>query len=676
MHIIDWILFVVPLLTVLGLGIYTNRYVKSVADFLSGGRVAGRYLLAVARGEMQAGAVTFIAAFEIISHSGVTLTWWSWINNPFWVIVGISGFVIYRYRETRAMTLAQFFELRYSKSFRLFTGVLGFLAGIANFGIIPAIGAQFFVYFLGLPPEITLLSHTFPTYILLMGLFLSVTLTMTLTGGLITLMITNCLEGIISQIFYLVIIVALLSMFSWSQINHVLVNRPPDLSLINPFHSTGLKDFNIGYVLMGMFLSLYGTMAWQFQSAYNSASLTAHESRMGGILASWRGTGKAAVVVLLGLCGMTYLQSPDFAAQAVSSHAAIAQIQDPQTREQMEIPIALSHLLPTGVKGALCAILLMGLFSGDSTHLHSWGSIFVQDILVPLRKKPFGPRLHIFILRLSIIGVALFAFLFGSLFRQTEYIVMWWSATTALFVAGAGVAIIGGLYWKKGTTAAAWVGTITGFGLAAAGILARQVYGDRFPLNGMEISFYASLVASAFYIVTSLFTNREDFNMERLLHRGIYADPILSTDDPADLPAKRKVTWGKLIGLDQNFTRGDTWIAGGLFAWNMLWFGIFVVGCAWNLRAPWTDSTWSLFWHIAAVGLPVFISLVTAVWFTWGGVRDMRALFRHLRVQKVDHLDDGTVVGHRNLDESDSLPSSETPRKDASKHPLLSKAGR
>jgi SSS family solute:Na+ symporter len=259
-----------------------------------------------------------------------------------------------------------------------------------------------------------------------MGMFMTVTVTMTLVGGLITLMLVDCIEGIFSQLFYLVVLFGLLSMFSWSQIDHVLVHQSAGQSLINPFHSMGLKDFNLTYVLMGMFLTIYGTMAWQSQSAYNSASLTAHESRMGGILASWRSAGKAAVVVLLALCAMTFLRHPDFAVQAASVQSELSRIADPQTREQMQIPVALSHLLPAGVKGALCAILLMGLFGGDSSHLHSWGSIFVQDVLLPLRKKPFGPRQHILILRLSILGVALFAFLFGSLVRQTEYVYMWW----------------------------------------------------------------------------------------------------------------------------------------------------------------------------------------------------------------------------------------------------------
>lgn len=668
MHWLDWLLVSLMMVGVIWIAVYTQRYMNSVADFLSGGRVAGRYLLAVAKGEMGAGAVCFVAAFEVMNKSGFTLNWWGWINIPVGLIVAISGFVIYRYRETRVMTLAQFFEVRYSKAFRIFTGFLGFGAGIVNFGIIPAVGSRFLVYFLGLPATLSWAGYTVPTYIPLMGVLLSITLIMTLAGGLITLMVTNCVEGMVSQILYLVLIFGLVSMFSWTEISYALthvatpagvVERAAGQSLLNPFDSMGLKDFNIWYVLMAMIVGIYGTMAWQNQSAYNAAAVTAHESRMGGILGRWREMGKGPVVTLLGVCAMTYLIHPDFAAQAVSVQAEVAKIPQHQIQQQMEIPVAVSQMLPTGLKGALCVILLMGVFGGDGTHLHSWGSLFIQDVLVPLRKKPFTPQEHIKLLRYSITGVAFFAFFFGSLFQQTEYIVMWWQVTMGLFVGGAGAAIVGGLYWKKGTTAGAWSALIAGSGLSTGGILARQ-FNENFPLNGMQISFFATMIAITLYVVVSLLTCKEDYNMDRMLHRGQYAKKGVEGDEEAVLEKDKKFNWSQIIGIDANFSRADRWITIGLFAWTMIWFVVFLVGTLWNVVLPhlfssvkpWPTSIWSTFWYWVAIGIPMFWAVVGTIWFTWGGFHDMRLLFKYLRNEKRNALDNGMVVNHQNLDDA------------------------
>src|SRR3954470_14026194 len=142
MHWIDWLLVVIPIALVISIAAYTKRYVKSVADFLSGGRCAGRYLLANARGQADSGLANTMARFEIILISGFVLGFWERISYPIILLVGISGFVVYRFRETRAMTLAQFLEMRYSRNFRLYMGMLAFLAGILNYGIFPAISAR------------------------------------------------------------------------------------------------------------------------------------------------------------------------------------------------------------------------------------------------------------------------------------------------------------------------------------------------------------------------------------------------------------------------------------------------------------------------------------------------------------------------------------------------------
>ncbi len=658
MHWLDWVFVALPLMIVVIVGVYAQRQVRSVADFMSANRSAGRYLLCIAGNELQAGAVVFVALFEIFTHSGFAYGWWGAIGAPVGIILRLSGFVSYRYRETRVMTLAQFFELRYNKSFRLFTGLLGFFAGILNFGIIPAIGARAMVYFLGLPESLHTLLGPIPTYMPLMALFLCITLFVALSGGVVTVMVINTLEGIISQLFYLIIIFTLLAMFSWPQMHAVLVNRPPGSSLVNPFDTSSVKDFNIWTVLMTIILGIYGTLAWQNSSAYNSAGLTPHEGRMANILTSWRDMGKNAVIVLLALCAMTYLHHPDFSAGAAQVQTAVRQITDSQAREQMESPIALATLLPVGAKGIFCAILLMGIFGGDATHLHSWGSIFVQDFLVPLRKRPFRPHIHLLILRCAIIGVACFAFLFGIFFHMTDYISMWWSVTTAIFVGGAGSAIIGGLYWKKGTSAGALAAFLTGSSCSVGGIIAQQIYAHHhqvFALNGVNIAFFSCLLAVTVYVVVSLLTCREDFNLDRMLHRGAYASVNALVGEVRTQP-KRRVGWGKLIGLDENFTLGDKWIAGVLFGWTMFWFSVFLVGTAWNLAAPWSTESWARYYHVVGIGLPIFFAVVTSVWFTWGGIKDLQALFRRLRGERINHFDDGTVINNQNLDEFEVKP--------------------
>lgn len=649
MKTLDWIFIIGSLALVFGIGAYTYRYMKSVASFVSGGRFAGRYLLAVARGEMMAGAVNFVALFEVFSRAGFTVTYWRWIEYPILVIVSITGFVIYRYRETRAMTLAQFFEVRYSKRFRLFTGALAFLAGIFNFGIIPAVGARFFVYFIGLPPTLQVWGTTIPTFAVVMAVLLSLVVLLTISGGLITVMVTDCIEGMLSQVFYIAIIAALIFTFNWSDVTATLSARSAGASMLNPYDSFRLEDFNIWWVLMSIFVTTYGTMAWQNASAYNAAAHTPHEARMGMALGRWRDLGRVGVVTMLAVCAVTFLEHPSFASGASHVDTVLSGIAQDQVRHQMRVPIALSELLPTGIKGIFCVILLMGIFGGDSTHLHSWSGILVQDIVVPLRKKPFTPQAHIRALRLAVIGVAVFAFLFGLFFQQTEYIVMWWQVTMAIYVGGAGAAIIGGLYWKKGTAAGAWAALLTGSTLSVAGILARQIFRSEFPLNGMQISFCSTLTAITVYVVVSLLTCKEDFNLDRMLHRGRYA--LDADGKPAPTPAKRKLSWAMVLGIDENFRRGDKFIAGWLFFWCLTWALVVAVLSVWNWIHPLPVVFWEGFWLLAGVGVPILIAAITAVWFTWGGLNDLRRLFQRLAAQKVNHLDNGTVVAGQNLDD-------------------------
>jgi SSS family solute:Na+ symporter len=247
------------------------------------------------------------------------------------------------------------------------------------------------------------------------------------------------------------------------------------------------------------------------------------------------------------------------------------------------------------------------------------------------------------------------------------------------------VAIIGGLYWKKGTTAAAWAGMLTGSLLSVGGIIAKQLQGYRlaswgkhlyldhvgffssqvfslgYPIrslyfylisfNGTQIAFGTMLVAVTVYVVVSLLTCRGDFNMDRMLHRGAYALAEEGIPKPAARALRKGIDWGGLIGYDENFTRADKWIAGSLFAWSMLLAGVEIVGSALYLLHPWPIGGWAAYWYFYVIFIPAIFAVIMAVWFTWGGITDAKVLFRKLSGERIDARDDGSVLNHQNQDE-------------------------
>jgi SSS family solute:Na+ symporter len=155
------------------------------------------------------------------------------------------------------------------------------------------------------------------------------------------------------------------------------------------------------------------------------------------------------------------------------------------------------------------------------------------------------------------------------------------------------------------------------------------------PLNGMQIAFIAALSASLAYVVTSLMTCRQPFDLDRLLHRGAYAD--------ADSPPRHDPGRWKLFGMGPEFTPGDRFIYLFKLCWALFWFAIFVVGTIAALVWCLSDTFWARYW-LFKMGLTAVLGIGTTIWFLIGGFRDLADLFRTLRKARRDTADDGTVT--------------------------------
>ncbi len=666
---LDWAIMGGFFAALIGIAWLSARLTTSVADFLAANRSAGRYLLTIAQGMSGLGAISIAANFEKYYQAGFGAMWWVQILAPLSLILALSGFVVYRFRETRALTMAQFFEMRYSRKFRVFAGILAWLSGILNYGIFPAVTARFIVYFTGLPTEVSLAGWSVATTVPVMAALLATAFTMASVGGQVSIMITEFFQGQFVNIVMLIILGVLFYYMSWSDVIEGLRHAPAGQSRINPFKQEDLADFNVWFFVILGALQIYGYKAWQGSQGYNAAAKTPHEAKMATILGEFRGMITLLMMLLVPIFVFAYLHLPEFAATAAGVDKIVSQIPDGQIQKQMLVPAALGSILPAGVMGLFASVIIAASIATDSTYMHSWGSIFVQDVILPFRKARLSPQAHLWLLRGAILSVACFAFAWSILFPLNEYIFMYFQITGAIYLGGAGAVILGGLYWPRGSTGGAWAAMIAGSFLAVAGILLRNIVWPllpklradyplwpaweflpgQFPLNGAQMSLVAATAAILAYVLVSLCSRKGPADLAKLLHRGHDAikgehpggEPSrVSTEHLFEIKPAR--SWSERLGIGPEFTRGDRAIYYLKIGWVMFFVVVFVVGTGLNLIWPFSDAAWEAWWAFK-VFLTIAAGIAATIWFLIGGFRDLFDLIRTLKRTKRDSSDDGTV---------------------------------
>ena len=752
MFFLDWLIIWIPILVVIYAALRTQKYVKGVADFLSAGRVAGRYVVSVASGEAAMGLISAVALLEMYYNCGFAVSFWGTLSLPISLVLSLVGFCTYRFRETRCMTMGQFFEIRYSKSLRVTASVIQFISGIINYAIFPAVGARFLIYFLDLPVFLNLFGWHCPVFALVMAVFLGLALWIALAGGQVTIMVTDCVQGLLSYPMYVIVVAYILYRFSWSdEMMPVLMARAPHESFLNAFDVDHLRDFNLFYIFVGICGMFFNRMSWGGTMGYNGAAKSPHEAKMGGLLGTWRGGFSSMIFILLAVVALTYINHRDFAGESRNLRVQLAsktlddimpepkydatraklktiyenipirtqysgsytcyeefekENADPYIKAttaelnrvpelkksvqsfrtiygQMLVPVAIRDILPMGITGIFCALMIFLMVSTDTTYMHSWGSILVQDFIVPLRRKAFTPAEQIRALRYAITGVCLFAFLFSLFFAQIDYILMFFTITGAIW-AGAGVVITLGLYWKRGTTAGAYAALVSGAVIALSGILAQQFWAShlypllqrlnlvdavgkvlydlsspfhpyivwtmdahKFPINSAEISFLAIVTTVLLYVVISLLTCREPFNMDRMLHRGIYSDSG-KVVEKSSLRSIRQFFLLKILGIDSQYSRGDKILAWSVFLYSFGYaFGLcFLAVVVWNKFTPWPLEWWGHYFFLKNLLVAGLVGIISTFWFGICGTKDLFKLFHDLETRENDVLDDGRVEGH------------------------------
>ncbi len=748
----DWLIVIIPVVFVLYMGMYSRRYIRGVADFLSAGRICGRYVICVGDVANALSIIGLVAYVEVHYKTGFALTFWNSIIAPLSIIMSLAGYCSYRFRETKAMSLGQFLEMRYNRKFRIFASALRSLSEMLANMIMPAIAARFFIYFLGLPHHFEVFGFQVQTFMLIVIVVLIVAISIICMGGTLALVVTDAIQGMILYPLLVLFVIFILSKYSWNrEIVQVMMDRAPGESFVNPFDLSKLRDFNLFALVVTIMGTVLHRASW-IGAGTSSAAKSAHEQKMAGLLGGWRNSLGMIFYVLIAISIIGVMNHRNYASDAKEIRDSLVTkiagelVPDQEARTlmldrvtaippqvhvigvdaplsekanldtpvltvvhetlketdkekgnavfqqfrtlyyQMMMGMTMRDILPPGLLGLFCLLLVLAMISTDDTRIYSASLTVAQDVILPLRKKPFTPNQHIWLLRWTSIGVGVFFFCGSFFMSQLDYINLFVTLMTTMWMGGCGPVMIFGLYSRFGTTAGAFTSLITGMFMSFGGILLQRNWAAtiypwlekkemvesvgaflatvskpfnpyvvwemnavKFPINSYEIYFMTMLTTLFLYCAVSWFTCKEPFNLERMLHRGKYR-----TEGDPEPP---KVAWGlrnvftKLIGITPQYSRGDRLIARGFFLYSFgySFVGMFLIVAIWNSFSPWPLTWWGKYYFVSLLGVPAVIALFTTFWFGIGGAIDLVKLFRDLEKRTVNHLDDGRVEGHTSL---------------------------
>jgi SSS family solute:Na+ symporter len=637
---LDWTVTAAVLGVFVVTAVLANRLTKSVSDYLVAGRCAGRYMLTIASGMEWIGAINIVAMFEVYYTGGFPCMWWVMLSTPFIVYMCVSGWGVYRYRETRSLTIAQFLETRYGPKVRLFAGMLSWTAGMFNFGFFPLISARLFMSVIGLPEHFTLGGLTVSTFVALAGLMILVPLCFIVVGGHTSVMVSNFMQGMFTNVAAVVIVsVLFFTVFDWDTITScLLAGSQPNASLLDPIHSSGTKDFNAWYFLIGIVGAWYSAMSNVPSQAFLGSGKNAHEQRMGYLLGQINWQGLLVFFMVIALCAMSVMNAPQHAAVAAKVNDSLAAV-PAEMRGKVLVSSTLPFMLPPGLVGLFCAVMMAALISSHNGFIHAWGGVLLQDIILPLRRTPLGTRAHLWALRGAMVCVGLVAFLLSITFRPEQSILMVFAAVNSIWLGPAGAVMLGGLYWKRGTAPAAMVTLVAGSALGLMFFIFQQFWqrwaGSEFPINGQWCFLINIVFSTTLYVSVSLATRSAEYDMEKLLHRGRHAVPGEAL--PELRPTRR---WQALFGITPMFNGRDRLTAYLVVGWFLVWLCVFVAGMIYGFLADPGPVAWARFWQVY-IYIGFGLLLCTTCWLGIGGVRDMIHLFRSMSSADRDFSDTG-----------------------------------
>ncbi len=487
----DWVIVVGYLVASLVIGILGRRYVGNVSHYLVAGRELGLYVGIATLAATEIGTITFMYYAEFGYKAGFAAFAAAAISGLVMIIVGRTGLIISRFRELKLMTVPEYFEIKYSRGLRILTGILVALGGILNMGVFLKVEGQFLTIVSGINAR-----HL----VAVMTIILLLELIYTVLGGMVSVVITDFIQYVLLSVATILVTIYAVYNAGWSNI----------IAKISSTMGTAGFDPRLNPRL-GLTFLVWQTLLWfAIHTCWQTTAMRVFSTRSPELskkVMTWTGfifLGRGMMPMLWGIAALTL-----FGTGQPGSDGVPVPIVSGRALQPLEaMPAMLAQILRPGIRGIVVAGMLAATMSVNSSYLLGWSSIISQDIILPLRravgKGPLSSRHQILVNRVANLFVSLFVMFWGLYYQLPGAVYLYLNITGTIFLAGAFICVLGGLYWERANIAGAyaamtlgaagaiipyfflhWSENITGFcafGLAAVGLLAGS-FAKRDPIH-------------------------------------------------------------------------------------------------------------------------------------------------------------------------------------------------
>lgn len=496
---LDWVIVAVYLSGSVAIGVVMNRYIHDVTHYMVGGRGSGTALNVATYIGTGLGLVTLMyASIDALAHGFAYVTL-ALIGAVVGAFLGGTGFVIRQLRSLDLLTIPEYFERRFSRRTRVVGGIICALAGILNMGLFPKMGATFITYVTdlgaGSDDQAQMVNMVTSLLIILVLIY-------TVLGGMVSVIVTDYIQFVVLSIGMGLGVYFCLTHqdMGWSNITAAMAEHRGE-RMFNPVAANSYGWLWIGFNFL---VFLAAGICWAPEATRALTARSEQATRRTflfaapgqfirlGIPALW---AVSAFCLIASNSELTAHFFPDGLNSAPDKHHA-----------GQAMPMAMGYIVPTGLLGVLVAGLLAAFMSTHDSYFLCWASVITRDIVGPLSGKQLTDRQQITITRIGIVCIGLFLLCWGIWYDMPSSVWQYMAVTGTIYLSGASVALVGGIYWRRASSAGALAALLGG--LAAVTLLLNEQLGwgwDTIRLGLLTYAFCAVL----FVVFSWLFPDRQ-----------------------------------------------------------------------------------------------------------------------------------------------------------------------